>query len=112
MRVPLGAGRSIDGLRRTALAAKARCEGAAAALRASGIRKSSDLLLGGKSSRLVARVLERAVDAHVELAGLARLQLDGREPLGLQRVPHPEGLRQVASTAAVFDEHVHVRAPD
>lgn len=76
-------------------------------MRASGARKSIDLLLGGKSSRLVARVPERAVDADVELARLAGLELDVRDAFGLQRVPHPEGLRQIASAAAVLDEHVH-----
>ena len=70
-------------------------------------RKSSDLLVRGKSPGRVARVLKRAVDQYVELTRAPGLHVDVVNALGLQRVPHPEGLRLVASTAAVVYGYLH-----
>ena len=66
-----------------------------------------DLGIGRKATGAAACVLQNAVDGDVELAGFAGAQLDlGRAQL-FEAFPHPEGLRLVASSAAVFDQDFH-----
>jgi len=66
-----------------------------------------DLGIGRKTTGLGAGVADCAVDGDVELAGLAGAQLDVGRALFLEAIPHTEGLRLVASSAAVFDQHFH-----
>jgi len=66
-----------------------------------------DLGIGREAAGLAAGVSERAVDADVELAGSAGAQLEvGRAHL-FEAFPHTEGLRLVASGAAIFDQDLH-----
>ena len=66
-----------------------------------------DLVVGREAARLGTGVLQSAIDGDVELAGSADAQLDvGRAQL-LEAVPHTEGLRLVASGAAVLDQDFH-----
>ena len=51
--------------------------------------------------------MELAVDGDVELAGLADLELDVLSAELFEAIPHPEGLRLVASSAAIFDQDFH-----
>ena len=68
--------------------------------------------VGREAAGLGARVAQRTVDGDVELAGFAGAELDADiETLGnallLETIPHPEGLRLVASSAAILDQHLH-----
>ncbi len=66
-----------------------------------------DLGIGRKATGLAAGVFERAADGDVELAGSTGAQLEvGRAHL-LEAFPHTEGLRLVASSAAIFDQDFH-----
>ena len=66
-----------------------------------------DLGIGRKATGLAAGVFERAVDGDVELAGSTGAQLEvGRTQL-FEAFPHTEGLRLVASSAAIFDQDFH-----
>ena len=66
-----------------------------------------DLSIGRKATGCAARVAYGTIDGDVELAGFAGAQLDvGGAPF-LEAIPHPEGLRLVASSAAIFDQHFH-----
>jgi hypothetical protein len=70
-------------------------------------QKVCDLGIGRKAAGLAAGISERAVDGDVELAGSAGAQLEvGRAHL-LEAFPHTEGLRLVASGAAIFDQDFH-----
>ena len=66
-----------------------------------------DLGIGRKAAGLAAAVSDVAIDGDVELAGFAGAQLDVGGALLLEAIPHPEGLRLVASSAAEFDQHFH-----
>ena len=66
-----------------------------------------DLVVGRETAGLAASVFQGAIDDDVELAGFADAQFDvGRAQL-LEVFPHTEGLRLVASSAAVFDQDLH-----
>lgn len=66
-----------------------------------------DLGVGREAAGLAAGVFECAVDGDVELTGLTRTQLDSCCTLLLEAFPHTEGLRLVASSAAIFDQDLH-----
>jgi len=66
-----------------------------------------DLGIGREAAGLGSGVAERAVDGDVELAGFAGAQLDVGVALLLEAIPHTEGLRLVASSAAIFDQDFH-----
>lgn len=66
-----------------------------------------DLGVGRKAAGLAAGIFECAVDSDVELAGLTGTQLDVGCTLLLEAFPHTEGLRLVASSAAIFDQDLH-----
>jgi len=72
-----------------------------------GSKQILDLGVGREAPGLGARVSERAVDGDVELAGFAGAELDVGNALLLEAIPHTEGLRLVASSAAIFDQHFH-----
>ena len=66
-----------------------------------------DLVVGRETTGLAAGKFQGAIDGDVELAGFAGAQLDlGRTKL-FEAFPHTEGLRLVASSAAVFDQDFH-----
>ena len=66
-----------------------------------------DLGIGREAAGLAAGIFERAVDGDVELAGLTVTQLDSSRALLFEAFPHTEGLRLVASSAAIFDQDLH-----
>ena len=74
-----------------------------------------DLVVGRESAGLAAREFEGTADGDVELAGFAGFQFDfNRAAVGgtqfFEAFPHTEGLRLVASTAAIFDQDLHLRS--
>jgi len=73
----------------------------------SGACEILDLVVGWKAAGLAAGVFERAIDGDVELARSAGAQLDFRRGQFFEAFPHTEGLRLVASSAAVFDQDFH-----
>src|SRR5512132_133326 len=89
-----------------------RIEDAIAASRARGMRASElDLLQVGfpwEASRPGARVDELFADHEVELAGLARPDLDRSMPASLDPSLHTEGFGFVASAGAVVNDDRHV----
>jgi hypothetical protein len=66
-----------------------------------------DLRIRGEAASAVTRVPQFAIDRDVELPGVAGSQLDLADPFALERVPHTEGLRPIASGTAVFDQDLH-----
>jgi hypothetical protein len=68
-----------------------------------------DLGVGRETAGLAAGVGEPTIDGHVELTALTRLELDLGGAEFLEAIPHTEGLRLVASSAAEFDEDFHDR---
>ena len=66
-----------------------------------------DLVVGWKSTGLATRVFDGTIDRDVELAGFTRAQLDVGGAEFLEAFPHTEGLRLVASSAAIFDQDFH-----
>ena len=74
---------------------------------ASRARQTLDLVVGREAAGLAAGVPDRAIDGDVELAGSAGAQLDVGCAQLLEAVPHTEGLRPVASSAAEFDQDFH-----
>ena len=66
-----------------------------------------NLIVGRKPAGLAAGVLERAIDGDVELAGSADAQLDVGGAQLFEAFPHTEGLRLIASSAAIFDQDFH-----
>jgi hypothetical protein len=75
--------------------------------RAPSLEQILDLRVRRKAAGPGSRVFESAIDGDVELAGFAGAQLDVGRTLLLEAIPHPEGLRLVASSAAIFDQHFH-----
>ena len=72
-----------------------------------GLEELVDLRVGRETAGLASRVFQRAIDRDVELTRLAGAQLDVGRALFLEAIPHTEGLRLVASSAAIFDQHFH-----
>ena len=66
-----------------------------------------DLVVGREAAGLAAGVFQRAVNGDVELAGPADAQLDVGGAQLLEAIPHTEGLRLVASSAAILDQDFH-----
>ena len=66
-----------------------------------------DLGVGRKAAGLAAGISQRAIDGDVELAGFTGTHLNLGRALLLEAFPHTEGLRLVASSAAIFDQDLH-----
>jgi hypothetical protein len=71
------------------------------------VRQIFDLGIGRKATGGAAAVSKRAVDGDVELAGFAQAQLEVGGAQFFEAFPHTEGLRLVASGAAIFDQDLH-----
>jgi hypothetical protein len=73
----------------------------------SGTCEILDLVVSREAAGLATGVFQGAIDGDVELARSAGAQLDFRRTQSFEAIPHTEGLRLVASSAAVFDQDFH-----
>lgn len=70
-------------------------------------KDAREIGLPRKPPRLVARVHGRTIDDDIELAHLARVELDGPAPATFDPSLHTEGFGFVASGGAVMDDDGH-----